>query len=111
MDTITFNEVYSTPQERAGFLAYDKARLEFGGENPNEGDDLVLPGFGCPACHERRPDFLIIGDDERVTCQGCGHVYGLPDGLYDEWDDDRQMVAADENWYDRYAPAHPGALM
>ena len=108
---VDFYEIYDTPAEVEAFADYGDDRREFGGENPNEGDDLVLPGFGCPACHERRPDFLIIGDDERVTCQSCGKVYGLPDGLYDEWDDDRQMVAADENWYDRYALAHPGALM
>ena len=102
MDTITFNEVYPTARERRDFLDYGAMVREHGGENPHDGDDLVLPSFGCPGCHERRPDFLLIGDDERVTCQSCGAVYGDP---VQDCDDDALPLV------DWYTLAHPGACM
>ena len=85
-------------------------------ENPNEGAGLVLPGFGCPRCHERRCDELILNDDDTVTCQSCGHVYGLPTGLhpvrFDGSDDENFIDTYDPlPFTDRYALAHPGACM
>ena len=105
-DVYTGAEVEQYAQADEAARAYNLVAMG-NGENPNEGDDLVLPGFGCPSCHERRPDFLIIGDDDYVTCQSCGRVYGLPDGLYDEWDEAYSMTALGD-WY---ALAHPGACM
>lgn len=116
-----FYEVYDTPAEVAAFADYSDVVLEFGGANPDEDDDLVLPGFGCPMCGERRPDFLLIGDDDFVTCQSCGHGYTLPTPARHchcgaPLDDDEcecESCTAEWNEFisDRYALAHPGALM
>ena len=41
-------------------------------------DDVVLEGFACPECGERRMDCLLYcnpDDDTTVTCQTCGTAY------------------------------------
>jgi rubredoxin len=37
--------------------------------------DLCPAGFGCPKCGERRHDWLVWDEDDRLHCQSCGHVY------------------------------------
>jgi hypothetical protein len=116
-----FHEVYDTPAEVKAFADYSETRLEFGGDNPAEGDDLVPVQFQCPRCHERRPDFFLLDDDEGVTCQSCGHVYTLPTPARHCHcgapldDDECECEACTAEWNefisDRYALVHPGALM
>jgi rubredoxin len=58
-------------------------RLEAEGRKADQGSreseeaetDLCPPAYGCPKCGERRHDWLVWDDDERLHCQSCGHVY------------------------------------
>ena len=43
-------------------------------ENPEE-EALVPEHSACPRCGERRMDWLVWQDDERVKCSTCGEVY------------------------------------
>jgi len=95
-----FYEVYDTPQEVLAFADYGDTVREHGGENPVEGDELVAPICGCFFCGERRTDFLVIGEDESVTCISCGTTYYVPVA-----DDDTLPLV------DWFALAHPGACM
>jgi uncharacterized Zn finger protein len=40
-------------------------------------DDLgrVTVAYACPQCGERRIDYLVWNEEERVECQTCGQVY------------------------------------
>ena len=41
-------------------------------------EDCVQRGHGCPACHERRVDYLVWHEDGiQLTCQTCEHTYTL----------------------------------
>jgi Zn ribbon nucleic-acid-binding protein len=42
-----------------------------------DGVELVIPGFACPSCGERRLDCLawLEPDDELVHCATCGAAY------------------------------------
>ena len=31
----------------------------------------------CPKCGEQRMDWLLLDDDDRITCQTCGEQYKL----------------------------------
>ncbi len=44
-------------------------------EPPRDDDDLVLPTLGCPACGERRVDYLAWIDDDVVRCTTCDVEY------------------------------------
>ncbi len=38
--------------------------------------ELVQDGCECPACNEKRMDFLIWNENiDSVRCQSCGHEY------------------------------------
>jgi len=43
-------------------------------ENPEE-EALVAEHNACPQCGEKRIDWLVWQDDERVKCSTCGEVY------------------------------------
>ena len=43
-------------------------------ENPEE-EALVAEHNACPQCGEKRMDWLVWQDDERVKCATCGQVY------------------------------------
>jgi transcription elongation factor Elf1 len=86
MNATDFYEVYNTPADVAAYAAYDEAAHAANvdklgrAENPldeQEQPDLVLAGFGCPACGENEADSLIVGDDDRITCATCGKAYEL----------------------------------
>ena len=40
-----------------------------------EEEALVPEHSACPRCGERRMDWLVWQDDERVKCSTCGEVY------------------------------------
>lgn len=71
-----FYEVYDTPAEVTAFAKYSEARLEFGGDNPDD-DDLAPTSCACPKCGERNIDNLLLDPSEVVTCLTCGEVYDI----------------------------------
>lgn len=45
---------------------------------PVEPKDEVRPEFGCPKCHERRADYLVIdGETDTITCSTCQNRYQI----------------------------------
>lgn len=61
--------------------------------------EAVLATCACPKCRQRDTDFLLLEDENTVACQTCGEIYDI------------SPEARLENWSDRYALAHPSALM
>ena len=45
----------------------------------DDGNELVTEDSGCP-CGERRMDWLVWIDDDRVKCATCGHSYNPKTG-------------------------------
>jgi len=43
----------------------------------NDGNELVVESSGCPACEERRMDWLEMIDENEVLCETCGTRYRL----------------------------------
>jgi hypothetical protein len=40
-----------------------------------EDDDLVPNGCECPHCGENRIDYLVLDEEDWVTCETCGTEY------------------------------------
>jgi rubredoxin len=81
---------------KSGFLAdldaFQRACRELGAIRVESGNDkewileadlLIAAEWACPACGERRSDFLVWNDLEQVACATCGKVYD-PNGSCEE---------------------------
>lgn len=105
METDTYSDIVAAAE-------YGEARMHLSNdlhgraENPDDLDP-VPASCACPKCGERDVERLWIGDrGETVTCATCGTVYDIgPEAQLERAD------LGDDNFYDRYALAHPGALM
>ena len=96
-----YYEIYDTYGEITAAAEYEEQRMHFnvdlhGQAEPND-EALVPITCACPKCGEMRMDCLSL-DEDIVTCTTCGTIYDILDSDGDTWSD-------------RYALAHPGALM
>lgn len=102
----TYNEIVVEAE-------YSEARMHYnndlhGRPEPREDEELVPQSCACPRCGEQRMDMLMLDDDDIVTCASCGEVYDIsPEAQL------ARVTLEDlsEPLIDRYALAHPGALM
>ena len=72
--------------------------------------DFAPQSCACPQCGERDIDKLALDPDDAVTCLTCGTEYDISPAARLERVT-LEDVGYTENWSDRYALAHPGALM
>ena len=72
--------------------------------------DFAPASCACPQCGERNIDRLALDPDDIVTCLVCNTEYDISPAARLERVT-LEDVGYTENWSDRYALAHPGALM